>query len=42
VKQTDGNRSTSDDANELAVLLRAGRATGEDMPEITNWKWPGK
>jgi phosphoketolase len=26
---------------ELAVLLRAGRATGEDMPEITNWKWPG-
>ena len=71
MKQTDGNRSTSDDANqgkfahdpraratcpppdltvnridelldvELAVLLRAGRATGEAMPEVTNWKWPG-
>ena len=27
---------------ELAVLLRAGRATGEDMPEITNWKWGPK
>ena len=28
-------------AVELTVLLRAGRATGEDMPEITNRKRPG-
>jgi hypothetical protein len=26
---------------ELAVLLRAGRTTGADMPEITDWKWGG-
>jgi hypothetical protein len=25
---------------ELAVLLRAGRATAKDVPEIDQWTWP--